>query len=98
MSVTDHPAWFYQQNDITDPTPYEEDNGILDGMECPICGEGFRRGEDILELGHWCLGHDRFLVHADCVRGIRNSDYENTVRIMAIFGFDVQQIDSEEET
>lgn len=96
MSVTDHPAWFYQQRDITDPTPYEEDNRILDGQRCMICDGEFYKGETIMEAKHTHKNHDRFLFHENCLRGlVLHDEMFTTVRdfynFVEDFGFEVEE-------
>ena len=94
-NVTDHPASYYQQLDITDPTPYETDTRILDGEECMICGEEFRIGERIMEMKHRELSHDRFLFHEDCLRNTLHDEMFTTLwdfyGFMEDFGFEVDE-------
>lgn len=68
MIKSGYPAFFFQQGDITDPGLYEEDTRVTEDAECLICGRGFHRNEPVIELKHYAAGHDRFLVHHDCIR------------------------------
>lgn len=65
MSAFDKPPSFYQHQDITDPTPYEDDDTVGD-MECEICNEPVRRGEDIILIHHINL-RDLIAVHYRCL-------------------------------
>lgn len=66
-SVYDHSRFFYEQQDITDPTPYEGDSPWrYDECECPICGQGFRKDEGLLSLRHKDMNRD-ILIHENCV-------------------------------
>lgn len=66
MSAFDKRVSWYRHLDITDPTPYETDDRIFEGHECQLCGREFYRGEDVMELKHRELSHDRFLHHWQC--------------------------------
>ena len=91
--MREHTVSYYQQADVTDPTPYETDNRILDGETCMICGEEFRAGERIMELRHRCLGHDRFLFHEACMHGIK---FRHIEEILDGFGFEVEETEEED--
>lgn len=89
MSVTDHPAWFYQQNDITDPTPYEDDNRILLDECCALCGGDFFNGQRVILIDtpdHYY----RLLIHEDCYNSLFKSIEERTrfEEIMDRLGFE----------
>jgi hypothetical protein len=89
VSVTDHPAWFYQQRDITDPTPYEEDNRILPDECCALCGEDFFKGQRVILIDtpdHYY----RLLIHEDCYNPLFRSVKERTrfEEIMDRLGFE----------
>lgn len=91
MSTTDHPAWFYQQRDITDPTPYEEDL-VLPGTEecvCWLCGYELREGQTVMELFHCFLRHDRLLFHERCFEERwKPEERELILDALERFGFD----------
>lgn len=65
MSVTDHPAWYYQQKDITDPTPYEDEPKQWGYLECAVCGGPICRGEDVVLFNHDSLTLT-LAMHKDC--------------------------------
>lgn len=97
MSVTDHPAWYYQQRDITDPTPYETDNRIFDGEECYLCGCEFYLGQKVIQIEpreH----HYRFLSHEDCYNSLFRSIGERVrfEKIMDRLGFEIIEAEEEE--
>lgn len=92
MSVSDHPAWYYQQRDITDPTPYEEDNRILSDECCALCGGEFFRGQRVVLIDtpdHYY----RLLIHEDCYNPLFKSVEERTrfEGIMDRLGFDTSE-------
>ena len=89
MSVTDHPAWFYQQRDVTDPTPYEEDNRILPDECCALCGEDFFKGQKVI-LIDTPDRYYRLLIHEDCYNPLFKSVEERTrfEEIMDRLGFE----------
>lgn len=97
MSVTDHPVWYYQQRDITDPTPYEEDNRILDGEVCYRCECVFHCGDRIMQIEAPCF--DRVLVHEDCYDALFHSVEERTrfECIMDRLGYEISEAEEEEE-
>lgn len=67
MSVYDRPPQYYQERDITDPTPYESESPWrYDDCECPICGQGFMRNEGHLALTHLELKEDIYF-HTNCL-------------------------------
>lgn len=96
MSVTDHPVWYYQQRDITDPMPYEKDNRIFDGAECYYCGRQFYFGEKVMQIEAPCF--DRVLIHKDCYDELFKS-IEERIRfeeIMDRLGYDICETEEEE--
>ena len=91
MSVGDRPVWFYQQADITDPTPYEDDTSVMEGEECMLCQMEFHRGEGIMEMMHRTLDHDRFYFHRDCLRIWFRGREEEILGALDDFGFEVEE-------
>lgn len=91
MSTTAHPNSYYQHNDITDPTPYEDDDVILDGSVCMICGEEFHQGEPYVRIEHFFMAHDRFLVHDECLRAHfkTKSRRETFEEVLETLGFEI---------
>lgn len=95
MSVLDHPVSFYQHNDITDPTPYEEDNMIFVNDWCRLCGRDFSRGQKVIEI----YGANRELIHEDCYNSLFRSIEERTrfEEIMDRLGYEISEAEEEEE-
>lgn len=92
MSAFDKRASFYQQNDITDPTPYEND--AEDPVaECPICGNPIYSGEHVIKIGHDDLTDDIW-VHYQCL-SFAAGGYDNMLSVLAIFediGFEDEEV------
>lgn len=89
MSTTDHPAWYYQQRDITDPTPFEDNNLILPDECCALCEENFFKGQEVILIDtpdHYY----RLLIHEDCYNPLFKSVEERTrfEEIMDRLGFE----------
>ena len=91
MSVGDRPIWFYQQGDVTDPTPWEEDDSLLEGEECMLCGREFRRGEAIMEMKHGTLNHDRFYFHEGCLKFWFKDRAQEILDAFGEFGFETEE-------
>lgn len=92
MTLNLHPNSFFQQGDITDPTPYETDSRVAEGCECLLCEKEFHKGEEVIELRHCTLRHDRFLIHKDCLRFKPNGWEESEVLgILEELGFDWEE-------
>ena len=90
MSARDRPASYYVGLDITDPTPYENDDVIFEGEKCMICGRPFYRGDNIARLIHGDHLYDSFLIHEQCLREffktkIREEDFWEVLNAL---GFD----------
>lgn len=98
MSVTDHPVSFYQHEDITDPTPYEEDNRIFPDECCAICGEDFFRGETVVLIDTPDMYYREF-VHEVCYGQLfRNiGEQKRFEHIMDTLGFYISEAEEEEE-
>ena len=92
MNVTDRPKRYYEHEDNTDSTPYEDDDVILDGSMCMICGDEFHKGDEVMRMEHFYLAHDRFLMHRRCFiqQFPRKHQQDAFVDTMEILGFEVQ--------
>ena len=97
MSTTDHPVSYYQHEDITDPTPYEEDNRIFPEECCSLCGEDFIKGQKVMLIDtpdHYY----RDLIHEDCYNSLFRSIGERVrfEKIMDRLGFEIIEAEEEE--
>lgn len=92
MTETEKYVSYFQQYDITDPTPYETDTRAAEGCECPICGREFHKNEPVVEAKHGTLGHDRFLIHRDCLR-FRPGGFaeEDVLGVLELLGFETEE-------
>ena len=92
MMRSDFPAFFFQQGDVTDPWPYEEDTRVADGCACLLCEKEFHRGEPVIELRHCTLSHDRFLIHRECLRYKPNGwDESEVLGVLEELGFSAEE-------
>lgn len=92
MTLNLHPNSFFQQGDITDPTPYEVDTRVAEDTECLVCGNEFHRGEPVIELKHIAVSHDRFLIHRDCIRFKPNGLEESEIlEVIDLLGFEWEE-------
>ena len=85
---------FFEYYDITDPNPwYDEHEDYYDGAACPLCGEEFRRGEEVLEIGHLEIGKGFFVIHSECLEKKYSDAHDRGVidRFLDDAGFDVRQ-------
>lgn len=95
MSAFDKGSSFYAALDITDPTPYEHDDRVLEDCVCLLCGRGFHKGEEAEELKHRSLGHDRFLVHRNCFTKYPVQVREKFLDILDDFGFEMDEVEED---
>ena len=92
MMRGNYSAFYFQQQDITDPTPYETDTTVAEGCECLLCEKEFHKGEAVIELHHGRLNHDRFLIHQECLRYKPNGWEESEVLgILEELGFSAEE-------
>lgn len=68
---------------------YDETNEYYDGAECPLCRQNFRRGEKVLEIGHYGIGKGFFILHESCL--CRNFKYPEIDGFLDAVGFDVSE-------
>ena len=92
MIKSGYPAFFFQQGDITDPTPFETDTTVAEGCECLLCEKEFRKGEPVIELRHVRLSHDRFLIHQERLRYKPNGwDESEVLGVLEELGFSAEE-------
>ena len=88
MKPRDRPVSYYQERDMTDPTPYETDTRVAEGCECLLCGKEFHRNEPVVEVKHHALRHDRFIIHKECLRYKPNGwDESEVLGVLDELGF-----------
>lgn len=95
MSAFDKGSSFYAALDITDPTPYEHDDRVLEDCVCLLCGRGFHKGEEAEELKHRSLDHDRFLIHEKCFNRYPVVMREKFLDILDDFGFEMDEVEED---
>lgn len=96
MSAFDKSASYYAGLDITDPTPYEHDNRVIEDCTCMLCGREFYKDQDVMELRHRSLDHDRFLVHRNCFARYPVQVREKLLDILDDFGFEMDEVEEED--
>lgn len=93
MSTTEHPAWYYQQKDITDPTPYEYEPRQWGDLECTMCGFTIFRGEDVVIFNHEDLVR-KIVMHKECFPHWLKEDphmWESIKRFMELLDFEIEE-------
>lgn len=98
MSVTDHPVWYYQHNDITDPTPYEDELNQWGDLECPFCERPICHGEEVIVFNHDNLTRT-IAMHKSCypIRSKKKDDpglWEFVQWFMEDLGFEIEEGDA----
>jgi hypothetical protein len=97
VSTTDHPASYYQHEDITDPTPYEDEPNQWGDLECPFCERPICHGEDVIIFNHDDLVRT-IAMHKDCFcvrlkKGERLDLWTVIQRFMESLGFEIEEGD-----
>ena len=95
MSAYDRPPSYYQHNDITDPTPYEDDDSQWGDLECKICRRQIRHGEDVVILNHDSLV-ETIAVHRACLmdsveQTIGIGGLDRFLQVMEDLGFEIEE-------
>jgi hypothetical protein len=96
VSAFDKGSSFFVARDITDPTPYEHDDRVLEDCVCLLCGREFHKDQGVMELKHRSLDHDRFLVHRNCFTRYPVQVREKLLDILDDFGFEMDEVEEKD--